>query len=71
MNIVGEGINPKISDQIKVRQNVYGSLNRDPEQIEYLNSRTAFARLVSSVNVTEKFNPASAELKTILNDIQG
>ena len=71
MNIVGEGINPKISDQIKVRQNVYGSLNRDPEQIEYLNSRTAFARLVSSVNVTEKFNPASAELKTILNDIRG
>jgi predicted chitinase len=71
MNIVGEGINPIISKQIKVRQKVYGSINRSIEQLEYLNSRTAFAKLVSSVNVTDKFNPTSSELKRILNEIRG
>ena len=55
MNIVGEGINKTISEQIKVRQKIYGSINRTIEQLEYLNSRTAFAKLISSVNVTSEF----------------
>jgi predicted chitinase len=71
MNIVGEGIDPIISEQIRIRQRVYGSINRSIEQLEYLNARTAFAKLVSSVNITDKFNPTSAELKAILGRIQG
>ena len=71
MNIVGEGINKTISEQIKKRQEVYGSLNRTPEQLEYLNARTAFAKLISSVNVKDTFKPTSTELKGILNNIQG
>ena len=71
MNIVGEGINKTISEQIKVRQKIYGSINRTIEQLEYLNSRTAFAKLISSVNVTSEFKPESNELQGILNKIQG
>lgn len=71
MNIVGEGINKIISEQIKVRQKIYGSINRTVEQLEYLNSRTAFAKLISSVNVTSEFKPESKELQGILGKIQG
>jgi len=71
MNIVGEGINKTISEQIKIRQRVYGSINRTTEQLEYLNARTAFAKLVSSVNLTPEFKPTSSELKGILNEIGG
>jgi predicted chitinase len=71
MNIVGEGINKTISEQIKVRQKIYGSINRTVEQLEYLNSRTAFAKLISSVNVTSEFKPESKELQGIINSIQG
>ena len=59
MNIVGEGINKTISEQIKVRQKIYGSINRTVEQLEYLNSRTSFAKLISSVNITSEFKPES------------
>ena len=71
MNIVGEGINKTISEQIKVRQKIYGSINRTVEQLEYLNSRTAFAKLISSVNITSEFKPESKELQGILGKIQG
>jgi hypothetical protein len=62
MNIVGEGINKTISDQIKVRQEKYGSgltNNRDIETIEFFNSRTAFVKLISSVDIVTDFNPKS------------
>ena len=71
MNIVGEGINKTISGQIKKRQEIYGSISRTPEQLEYLNARTAFAKLISSVNIKDTFKPTSTELKNILNSIQG
>jgi len=52
MNIVGEGFNKKITEQIKQRQKIYGSISRDTNQLSYLNSRTGWCRLVSSVDVT-------------------
>jgi len=52
MNIVGEGFNKKITEQIKQRQKIYGSINRNNDELNYLNSRTGWCRLVSSVNVT-------------------
>lgn len=71
MNIIGEGFPKEVTGQVKTRQEIYGSINRTTEQLEYLNSRTAFTRLVSSVNITDKFNPTSTELKGILNKIGG
>jgi hypothetical protein len=71
MNIVGEGLRPFVSQQIATRQDIYGSgvkKNRTLEEIEYLNARTAFVKLVSSVNLKDTFKPASAELKAIKNN---
>ncbi len=50
-NIVGEGFPQAIVGQIKRRQLVYGSSNRTNSQLTYLNARTGWAKLVSSVNV--------------------
>ena len=72
MNIVGEGINKTISDQIKTRQEKYGSglvNNRSNEEIEFFNSRTAFVKLISSVDIVDGFNPKSQELKDIFSAI--
>jgi len=51
MNIVGEGFNTKITEQIKQRQKIYGSINRNNDELNYLNSKTGWCRLVSSVDV--------------------
>jgi hypothetical protein len=37
-NIVGEGFDQIIIDQINQRQNIYGSINRTNEQLNYLNN---------------------------------
>ena len=50
-NIVGEGFPEQIIGQVKRRQTIYGSINRNPEQLTYLNGRTSWCKLVSSVNV--------------------
>jgi predicted chitinase len=50
-NIVGEGFPKAIIQQIDVRQKVYGSANRTNEQLSYLEARTCWVKLVSSVNV--------------------
>jgi hypothetical protein len=50
-NIVGEGFPKEIVSQIKTRQLVYGSANRTNQQLSYLEARTGWAKLVSSVNV--------------------
>jgi hypothetical protein len=52
-NIVGEGFNPIIVKQIDQRQKVYGSVNRTNEQLSYLNARTGWVRLVSSVDLID------------------
>ena len=50
-NIVGEGFPKEIVGQIKRRQLVYGSANRTNQQLSYLEARTGWAKLVSSVNI--------------------
>ena len=52
-NIVGEGFNPIIVKQIDQRQKVYGSANRTNEELSYLNARTGWVKLVSSVNLID------------------
>jgi murein DD-endopeptidase MepM/ murein hydrolase activator NlpD len=51
MNIVGEGFSEEIIGQIDVRQKVIGSINRTNEQLTYLNTKTGWAKLVSSVDI--------------------
>jgi len=50
-NIVGEGFNKKIIQQIDQRQKVYGSVNRSEEQLSYLNARTGWCKLISGASV--------------------
>ncbi len=50
-NIIGEGFDPIIINQIDKRQKMYGSINRTPEQLQYLNANTGWVRLASSVDV--------------------
>jgi len=52
-NIVGEGFNKKIIEQIDQRQKVYGSVNRTNEQLSYLEARTGWVKLVSSVDLID------------------
>ena len=50
-NIVGEGFNKKIIEQIKQRQKVYGSINRNNEQLSYLNTKTGWCKLISGASI--------------------
>ena len=50
-NIVGESFEKFVKKQIKVRQKIYGSKERTPQQLSYLNGKQAFVRLVSSVDI--------------------
>jgi hypothetical protein len=56
-NIIGEPLSKFVQDQIKKRQEVQGSgVNsyRTPEQISYLNSKTAWIKMASAVEISTK-----------------
>lgn len=65
-NIVGEGFPKEIIEQVKVRQSIYGSINRTNEQLSYLETKTGWCKLVSSVYVEEFID----ESRTIKNNIR-
>jgi hypothetical protein len=54
-NIVGEPIESYVKDQIKVRQQLYGSgflgEQRTPEQLNYFNSKLSWVKMASSVEI--------------------
>jgi hypothetical protein len=52
-NIVGEGFDETIIKQIDQRQKVYGSVNRTNEELSYLEARTGWVKLVSSVDLVD------------------
>jgi murein DD-endopeptidase MepM/ murein hydrolase activator NlpD len=59
MNILGESFKDYVDKQVKVRQDKYSAgfnSSRSSEDQTFLNSRTAFARLMSSVEVNSKSN---------------
>ena len=55
-NIIGEQIQDYVAKQINVRQKAHGSgtagTNRTQEEILYLNSKTAWVKLASGINIT-------------------
>lgn len=54
MNIIGEGFNEEILNQITQRQKIYGAAYRDNEILSYLNSRTGWCKLISGANVIKE-----------------
>ena len=75
MNIVGEGLPEKIANQVNKRQEIYGSINRTTEEILYLNSRTAFVKAISSVDIVDydikNIEANRPELASILTEYAG
>jgi hypothetical protein len=55
-NIVGEGFPKEIIKQIDTRQKVYGSAKRTNEELSYLEARTGWVKLVSSVDLVSSTN---------------
>ena len=53
-NIIGEGFDPIIINQVNKRQEIYGSINRSNKQLQYLNANTGWVRLASSVDIDAK-----------------
>jgi hypothetical protein len=52
--IVGEKLLPYVANQIELRQKKHGLINRDVEALTYLNSKTAWLKLASGVEITSK-----------------
>jgi len=51
MAIVGEQFQTYVSDQINKRQEIHGKENRSIEDLQYLNSKTAWVKLASGVSL--------------------
>ena len=54
-NIIGEPFLDYVNNQIDDRQTVHGSKSRTSDQLAYLNSKTAWVKLASSVKINDKF----------------
>ena len=52
-NIIGEGFETFVSEQIKARQKILGNINKTNEEIIWENSKTSFVKLVSSADITD------------------
>jgi len=65
MSLTGEGFNSNITDQIYQRQKIYGSINRDNQQLAYLNTRTGWCRLVSGVSIDPQNLDESSTLRNL------
>ena len=53
-NIIGEPFGKGIKKQVEVRQQKIGQINRDQNILSWANSKTAFLRLASSVNIDDE-----------------
>lgn len=49
--VIGGPFSKEVLNQIKQRQATFRDTNRNPQELQYLNSKTAWVRMVSSVNV--------------------
>ena len=70
VSIVGEPFKKYVSDQIDVRQSVFGSgldgTNRTPQQLQYINGSNAWVKMASSVSVDE--DNGKDKLREIFNE---
>jgi hypothetical protein len=70
-NIIGESFDDYVKTQVDVRQKVLGKTTRTSEDLVYLNSKTAWLRLASSVNINKEYfsntNP-NPDLQNLTDD---
>jgi hypothetical protein len=50
-NIIGEGFADYVRNQIVQREKIHGNVSRTNQQLSYLNSNTAYVKLISSVDI--------------------
>jgi len=72
MNIIGEGFHQNIINEIDLRHRIYGYRANSnltdgivPKVIDYLNSRTGWVRMVSSVNIKDINTVNSPDIKLL------
>ena len=53
-NIIGEHFFKYVDEQVKVRQKIYAKRDRDNNDLEYMNGKTAWLKLVSSIDLNEE-----------------
>ena len=75
MNVVGEAVSDYVSEQIKIRQKIYGSANASTRPLAetlFLNQRIAFAKLVSGVDINDA-SKLRGDIKNIIisNNLTG
>ena len=51
-NILGSPLDNYVIEQIKNRQKIYGSNNRTPDIVRYLNAKNAWVKLASGVKLS-------------------
>ena len=56
-NIVGENHKPYVSKQIQIRQEILGQSFRGSEELSWANSKTAWVRVVSSIDIADQQIP--------------
>ena len=52
-NVVGEPFAPFVAEQINIRQNTHGAIDRSLEDLQVLNQKTAWIKLASGVGLTQ------------------
>ena len=52
-NIIGENFYKYVAEQVNARQKVHGKRNRSASELLYLNSKTSWVKLISSVKITD------------------
>ena len=69
---IGSGFSQSVKDQLKARENLFSAKIRENDQLLYMNSNGAWARLVSSVNtLTPEEVVALAKFEVGPKDIEG
>ena len=53
-NVIGKVFDDYVQNQVKQRQNTLGNTTRDDSDLRLLNASTAFLRLASSVDISQR-----------------
>ena len=69
---IGSGFSAKVKEQLQARERLFSTKKRENDQLLYMNSNGAWARLVSSINtLTKKETVALKKFEVGPKDIQG
>lgn len=60
-NLLGESHKDYVHSQINARQEILGKTTREPKDINWMNGRTSWVRLISSVDIKDQSIPIKNE----------